>query len=256
MAESDNSKYIPLYFTYLDQFQLLTDSQVGALTIALLNYGRSGKKPDFPQGSGVEMAFSFIAANTDRAIHRRQEIIEKRREAGQKGGQKTAETTAKDEKGRFVQANQANFQTNPVNRPSVEKNVQANPSKSNPNKDKDKDKDKDKSSSIDADGRIRADDDDDSVFSPVVDTLYSQIVAVLPGKVPRTVKSDLAEMLTNGMSESEIQRGISEAAARDAKTWVYVKKAILSAKASEPSGRRERKDKLHSAGILIKDKGT
>ena len=45
------SKYLPLYFNYLNQFALLTDEQVGRLIRALLLHGRDGADPDFDKNS-------------------------------------------------------------------------------------------------------------------------------------------------------------------------------------------------------------
>ena len=80
--DAEKSKYIPMYYSYIEQLGLLSLEQVGALVMALLVYGRDGTQPDFPKDGNVYMAFSFIADNSMRAEIRRQEIVEKRREAG------------------------------------------------------------------------------------------------------------------------------------------------------------------------------
>lgn len=77
--DAEKSKYIPMYYSYIEQLGLLSLEQVGALVMALLVYGRDGTQPDFPKDGNVYMAFSFIADNSMRAEIRRQEIVEKRR---------------------------------------------------------------------------------------------------------------------------------------------------------------------------------
>ena len=89
--DAEKSKYIPMFYSYIEQLGLLSLEQVGALVMALLVYGRDGTQPDFPKDGNVYMAFSFIADNSMRA--------EIRREAGRI----RAASAEKDENGRFVQ---------------------------------------------------------------------------------------------------------------------------------------------------------
>lgn len=93
--ERERSKYMPMFYSYIEQLSLLSMEQVGALVMALLRYGRDGMLPDFPKDSNVYMAFSFIADNSMRA--------EDRLHAGKsKGGKARAAGAQKDEKGRFL----------------------------------------------------------------------------------------------------------------------------------------------------------
>lgn len=89
------SKYLPLYFNYLNQFALLTDEQVGRLIRALLLHGRDGADPDFDKNSSIYMAYSFILDNSERAQGRQQA-------ARRLGGINRAANAQKDEKGRFL----------------------------------------------------------------------------------------------------------------------------------------------------------
>ena len=102
----DRPKYIPMYYSYLEQLGLLTLEQIGALMLALLRYGQNGTEPDFPRDSNLYMAFSFIADNSRRAELRGLEILEKRRAAGRKGGQATASKAERNEKGEFISSKQ------------------------------------------------------------------------------------------------------------------------------------------------------
>lgn len=90
------SKYLPLYFNYLNQFALLTDEQVGRLIRALLLHGRDGADPDFDKNSSIYMAYSFILDNSERAA-------ERLRESKVRAGRIRAAAAEKDEKGRFLQ---------------------------------------------------------------------------------------------------------------------------------------------------------
>lgn len=99
MAEEiEKSKYLPLYYSYIEQLRLLTPEQAGRLIMALLEHGRDGAEPDFPRDSNLYMAFSFIADNAKRAEDRGLELLEKRRAAGRA----RAAAAQKDEKGRFL----------------------------------------------------------------------------------------------------------------------------------------------------------
>lgn len=101
MAEEiEKSKYLPLYYSYIEQLRLLTPEQTGRLIMALLEHGRDGAEPDFPRDSNLYMAFSFIADNAKRAEDRGLELMEKRRAAGRA----RAANAQKDEKGRFLPA--------------------------------------------------------------------------------------------------------------------------------------------------------
>lgn len=89
------SRYIPLYFSYLEQLSLLTSEQVGALVMALLRFGAYGTEPTFPKDSNVYMAFSFIVDSAKRAS-------ERSHTRGVNGGLARASSAEKDAKGRFL----------------------------------------------------------------------------------------------------------------------------------------------------------
>lgn len=129
------SKYIPLYYSYIEQLGLLTEEQVGRLIMALLIYGRDGTPPDFPRGSNLYMAFSFIADNSRRAADR---IHDNK----VRGGQARASGAQKDEKGRFLPSGSsrspAEIQHNPAepstsSRPSYNNNKDNNKDNNNNN---------------------------------------------------------------------------------------------------------------------------
>ena len=114
MPESENSRYIPLYYSYIEQLNLLRDDQIGQLIKALLIYGKDGTLPDFPKDTNLYMAFSFIADNSKRAELRGMELAETLRMAGQRGGQASAAKAQRNEKGEFIAlADPSKRQANP-----------------------------------------------------------------------------------------------------------------------------------------------
>ena len=96
--EREKSKYIPMYYSYVEQLGLLSLEQVGALMMALLTNGRDGSEPNFAKDSNLYMAYSFISEEAKRAEIRGLDILEKKR----RGGQARAATAQKDERGRFL----------------------------------------------------------------------------------------------------------------------------------------------------------
>lgn len=127
------SKYLPLYFNYLNQFALLTDEQVGRLIRALLLHGRDGADPEFDKNSSIYMAYSFILDNSERAA-------ERLRESKVRAGRIRAAAAEKDEKGRFLPSKSSTSPAETQHNPAQS----STSSKTSYNKDKDKDKNKDK----------------------------------------------------------------------------------------------------------------
>lgn len=76
-----------LFIWYADavQFELLTDEQLGQLVRGLLKYSECHDLPKF-EDPVVRLAFSFMAARDDRDLEKYEELCERRREAGKKGG--------------------------------------------------------------------------------------------------------------------------------------------------------------------------
>ena len=73
-----------LYTEYLQNIELLSMEQRGELFTAIMHYA-SGKEVGDLDGM-VKMAFSFIRSQMDRDNEKYQDKLEKRREAGKKGG--------------------------------------------------------------------------------------------------------------------------------------------------------------------------
>ena len=81
MAEKNS---FVLYVEYLQNIELLSMEQRGELFTAIMHYA-SGKEVEDLDGM-VMMAFSFIRSQMDRDNEKYQDKLEKRREAGKKGG--------------------------------------------------------------------------------------------------------------------------------------------------------------------------
>ena len=74
-----------LYTDYADKFKSLSDTQLGQLFRCILEYESKGEtKP--PEDFGVNLAFDIVRADLERNAKKYDEIVEKRREAGKKGG--------------------------------------------------------------------------------------------------------------------------------------------------------------------------
>lgn len=79
----DKSSFL-IYLDYEEQFNLLTDEQIGQLMRAIIKYE---KTREIPQLNGiVKMAFSFIKIQLDRDREKYEARCEKNRENAKKGG--------------------------------------------------------------------------------------------------------------------------------------------------------------------------
>lgn len=79
----DKSSFL-IYLDYEEQFNLLTDEQIGQLMRAIIKYE---KTRELPQLNGiVKMAFSFIKTQLDRDREKYEARCEKNRENAKKGG--------------------------------------------------------------------------------------------------------------------------------------------------------------------------
>lgn len=104
--ENKKTSFI-LYTEYNEQLQLLSMEQRGILLTALMN-NQLGK--DLPEMDDLTiMCYSFISADVRRNNEKYNEIIEKRREAGSKGGKQTQANLAN---ARSALANQASSSDN------------------------------------------------------------------------------------------------------------------------------------------------
>lgn len=216
------SKYLPLYFNYLNQFALLTDEQVGRLIRALLLHGRDGADPDFDKNSSIYMAYSFILDNSERAA-------ERLRESKVRAGRIRAAAAEKDEKGRFLPSKSstspAETQHNPAQSSTSSKTSY------NKYKDKNKDKDKDKENIIYnhrrravVDGYTAHDDCDDLSEREKEILDYCRDVV---GVMTKSQKQDILSA-SNGMQTDSVLDAITIAYEEGARTPDYIIKTINS----------------------------
>lgn len=216
------SKYLPLYFNYLNQFALLTDEQVGRLIRALLLHGRDGADPDFDKNSSIYMAYSFILDNSERAA-------ERLRESKVRAGRIRAAAAEKDEKGRFLPSKSstspAETQHNPAQSSTSSKTSY------NKYKDKNKDKDKDKENIMYnhrrrtvVDGYTAHDDCDDLSEREKEILDYCRDVV---GAMTKSQKQDILSA-ANGMQVDSVLDAITIAYEEGARTPDYIIKTINS----------------------------
>ncbi len=113
-----------LYISSFKQIRKLTQEQKGNLLDAIMNFQEGIPLPDMDPL--VDMCFGFIADDMQRDAEKYEEIVEKRRESGRKGGKVTQANQAN---ARFALANQANAtsenQANQANQ-AVNVNVDVN----------------------------------------------------------------------------------------------------------------------------------
>lgn len=220
------SKYLPLYFNYLNQFALLTDEQVGRLIRALLLHGRDGADPDFDKNSSIYMAYSFILDNSERAA-------ERLRESKVRAGRIRAAAAEKDEKGRFLPSKSstspAETQHNPA-QSSTSSKTSYNKYKYK-DKDKNKDKNKDKENiiynhrrRIVVDGYTAHDDCDDLSEREKEILDYCRDVV---GAMTKSQKQDILSA-ANGMQVDSVLDAITIAYEEGARTPDYIIKTINS----------------------------
>lgn len=90
-------EFICLYFSWLETGATLTDEEFGRMCRAGLQYGLDGTEPDLPGNDKI--LFPVMKWQVDRDVSKFDEICQKRREAGSRGGKS---------KSKQNEANQAN----------------------------------------------------------------------------------------------------------------------------------------------------
>ena len=84
-----------IYTSYRDQISMLTKEQQGYLLDAMITYASTGEIIDLDTVTG--MAFSFIKSQMDRDFQKYDQVVERRREAGLKGGRPRKHKTEANE---------------------------------------------------------------------------------------------------------------------------------------------------------------
>ena len=220
--KDDASKYIPVYFSYLTQLELFSAEQIGTLLLALLHHGRDNMEPDFPRDSALYIAYSFMAADSDRAGRRHAENQEKHR----RGGIARAMSAQKDEKGRFLPAE---VQQNPAET-SVSSESRYNNSNSNSNSNS-KSSSLLLSSSPAAAPRAKGDDGKNEdcypadIDNPVA--LYESLFGP-----PSDAQKGMLLKYTVSMGDSAVCSALMIASDNDARSWAYIQKVIETKKAN------------------------
>ena len=89
-----------------EQLTDLTNEERGIILSAMFEYKRTGVVPELPRL--LSLVFSFIRQQFDRDADKYEQKIEKRREAGKKGGRPAKETSEKNEQTKAKKAKKAN----------------------------------------------------------------------------------------------------------------------------------------------------
>ena len=104
VAEDRDRFYI--YTDYEEQLKMLTDEQIGRVFMALYHYFHTGEK--LVQEQEVNMMLSFMTSKLDKDAKYYARKVERRREAGRKGGEASARK--REQKRLAEEANQANVE--------------------------------------------------------------------------------------------------------------------------------------------------
>ena len=83
MVKTERKGFV-MYDNYIEQVDLLTDTEAGKLFRALLRFSQTGESPNFD--GKLQLAFSFMKGQIQRDAEKYADVCEKRREAGKKGG--------------------------------------------------------------------------------------------------------------------------------------------------------------------------
>ena len=89
-----------LYVEYGEKFRRMSDSQLGALIRALMEYKTTGEAPEI-EDLAVGIAFDIVRADIDKQA----EAYRKKQEAGAKGGSRSKQTEAEASKPKQTEAN-------------------------------------------------------------------------------------------------------------------------------------------------------
>lgn len=79
-----NKNSFLIYLDYEEQFNLLTDEQIGQLMRAIMKYEKTREEPKLD--GMLKMAFSFIKAQLDKDRAKYEEKCEKNKQNGARGG--------------------------------------------------------------------------------------------------------------------------------------------------------------------------
>lgn len=100
-------EFICLYFSWLETGATLTDEEFGRMCRAGLQYGLDGTEPDLPGNDKI--LFPVMKWQVDRDVSKFDEICQKRREAGSRGGKsKSKQSEANQANATFAKQNEAN----------------------------------------------------------------------------------------------------------------------------------------------------
>ena len=200
-------EFICLYFSWLETGVTLTDEEFGRMCRAGLQYGLNGTEPDLPGNDKI--LFPVMKWQVDRDVSKFDEICQKRREAGSRGGKsKSKQSEANQANATFAKQNEAN-QANATFAKQNEAN-QANASNTKKNT-----KTNTKTTIISSSTATA-----ESDISACVQA-YEQNI----GPIARAAFDDISRQLTD-LPADLICEAIGEAALNNKRSWNYVK-AIL-----------------------------
>lgn len=195
-------EFICLYFSWLETGATLTDEEFGRMCRAGLQYGLDGTEPDLPGNDKI--LFPVMKWQVDRDVSKFDEICQKRREAGSRGGKsKSKQSEANQANATFAKQNEANQ----ANASNTKKKTKTNTKK-----------------------KTKTNTKTTIIFSSTA-TAESDISACVQayeqniGPIARAAFDDISRQLAD-LPADLICEAIGEAALNNKRSWNYVK-AIL-----------------------------
>ena len=87
MKNESGRKGIMIYYEMFEQFELLSNEELGELIFAIMRYSKDGTEPKI-ESPAAKILFSFMKRFDDIDRERYEKIRERRREAGRRGAKK------------------------------------------------------------------------------------------------------------------------------------------------------------------------
>ena len=119
MVKTERKGFV-MYDNYIEQVDLLTDTEAGKLFRALLRFSQTGESPNFD--GKLQLAFSFMKGQIQRDAEKYADVCEKRREAGKKGGRPKKQPAAD----KMSPSEETNCFSEKAKKPNININANAN----------------------------------------------------------------------------------------------------------------------------------
>ncbi len=193
-----------LYGSYEEQLTMLTDEQAGRLLKSIYVYVRTGEKQPC-EDTMVNLMLSVIGHQLDIDARKYEEKLERRKEAGRKGGIQKAKNLANASNAKNDVANASNainFLANVAEDEDVDDDVYVDD-----DEDVDVNVDEDEDVILEKTGRRRQEDEEDAYLREDHEALVDQFVCCGDGVIPVLASElDRYKALANGLTRKYMNR--------------------------------------------------